>query len=148
MNIVRVEFGWQVRYGESKLFTDPTKDSSGARISLRNARGELVRRIKSLSAPTGLRKKILSAKILKSIPLGISSPRKFKRKGRRYAEISFQVTIPRFGEKPKMKTVYIATENSFTQKRFNAALQKAIDIRNKAVDAYKRAATEDKRKNL
>ena len=147
-NIVRVEEGWQVRYGEGKLFTDPTKDVAGARQSLRKAKVELIRRIRSLSAPSGLRKKILKSKKYKNIPLGISGPRKYKRKGRRTAEYSFQVTIPRFGEKFKTAQVYIGTESTITQKRVDAALQKAISIREKGTDIYQRAVTEAKRKSI
>jgi hypothetical protein len=147
-NIVRVEEGWQIRYGKSKLITDPTKDIAGARKSLREAKVELISRIKSLPAPTGLRKKILKSKKFKNMPTGISGPRKYKRKGRRIAEYSLQVTIPRFGEKNRTANVYIGTENTITQKRIDAALQKAIGIRNKAEDVYRRAITDAKRKNL
>ncbi len=147
-NIVRVQEGWQIRYGGGRLFTDPTKDVEGARKSLREAKVELIRRIRSFSAPTGLRKNILKSKKFKNIPVGISGPRKYKRKGRRTAEYSFQITIPRFGGKFKTSQIYIGTESTVTQKRIDAALQKAIGIRARAVELYERAATESKRKNI
>jgi hypothetical protein len=147
-NIVRLQEGWQVRYGEWKLFTDPTKDISGARQSLRNAKAALIRRIKSLPAPSGLRKAILSSKKFKNLPVEISGPRKYKRKGRRFSELTFQVTLPQCGGKPKTKAFYIGTDYTVTEKRIDAALQKAKDIRNKCEEDFRRAVTEEKRKNI
>ncbi len=75
------------------------------------------------------------------LPVGISGPISRTRKGRRVAEYNFGVTIPRFGDKPTNVNVYIGTENTITDERYEEALAKAIDIRKKAERAYQTAAT-------
>ncbi|WIM06377.1 MAG: hypothetical protein OHM77_03570 [Candidatus Nitricoxidivorans perseverans] len=79
------------------------------------------------------------------LPVGISGPIARTRKGRRVAEYNFGVTIPRHGDKPTNKNVYIGTENTITDERFKEALAKAVDIRKKAERAYQAAATKAKR---
>ncbi len=137
--------GWQLRYGKWKLFSDHSKDGSRANISLDEAKKELILRIKSISAPTGLSKKPHHNKTT-NLPIGISGPKKSKRSYRSFYEYCFQVTIPRFGKKPTTRPVYIGTENTYTVKREKIALEKAIEIRKKAEEAYQLAATEAKRK--
>ncbi len=61
------------------------------------------------------------------------------------AEYNFGVTIPRFGDKPTNVNVYIGTENTITDERYDEALAKAVDIRTKAERAYQSAATKAKR---
>jgi len=150
-NIQRIEkagtHGWQLRYGKWKLFSDHSKDGSRAKISLDEAKKELMLRIKSISAPTGLNKKPYHNKTT-NLPPGISGPKISKRSYRKFYEYCFQVTIPRFGRKPTSSTVYIGTENTYSDKRANTALKKAIEIRNKAVEEYELAATKAKRKEI
>ena len=61
------------------------------------------------------------------------------------AEYNFGVTVPRFGDKPTNVNVYIGTENTTTDERYEEALAKAVDIRKKAERAYQSAATKTKR---
>lgn len=136
--------GWQLRYGKWLSFSDGTADGSGAGPALALAVAELHRRIDRLPAPTGLRQEPNASKN-NDLPVGISGPISRTRKGRRVAEYNFGVTIPRFGDKPTNVNVYIGTENTITDERYEKALAKAIDIRKKAERAYQSAATEAKR---
>jgi hypothetical protein len=47
--------------------------------------------------------------------------------------------------KPTTRSVYIATENTYTVARYKAALAKAIALRRAAEKAYQMAATKAKR---
>ncbi len=138
---------WQLRYGIWKTFSDHTTDGTGAKRALAEAIEELHKRINRLQAPTGLRQGNSSSKN-NDLPVGISGPISRTRKGRRVAEYNFGVTIPRFGDKPTNTNVYIGTENTITDERFEAALAKAVDIRKKAERAYQAAATKAKRATM
>jgi len=136
--------GWQLRYGKWKMFSDHTADGSGAESALAEATAELIKRVESLQAPSGLRTETAARK-QNGLPLGISGPISQTRPGRRVAEYNFGVTVPRFGERPTTKNVYIGTDNTITDERFEEALAKAVDIRAKAVKAFRAAATKTKR---
>jgi hypothetical protein len=142
----RATHGWQLRYGKWKMFSDHSNNGTGAKAALAAAKKELLRRIDVLSAPTGLKRGVLSWKSSKH-PVGISGPIGRTRKGRTVVEYNFGVTIPRFGDTPTNANVYIGTENTITTKRRKAALAKAIAIRKKAERAYQIAATKAKRAN-
>lgn len=135
---------WQLRYGKWKTFSDHTADGTGAAAALASAVKELQHRIHRLPAPTGLRHEPNASKN-NDLPVGISGPISRTRKGRRVAEYNFGVTIPRFGDRPTNVNVYIGTENTITDERYEEALAKAIDIRIKAERAYQTAATKAKR---
>ena len=120
--------GWQLRYGKSKMFSDHSNDGSKARASLKLATAELIKRIAKL-------------------PVGISGPIVRTRPGRNTRDASFGVTLPRFGLKPTTRSVYIATENTYTVARYKAALAKAIELRRAAEKAYQAAATKAKRES-
>jgi len=55
------------------------------------------------------------------------------------------VTLPRFGDTPLARSVYIGTENTYTVERYQEALQRAVALREKAEAAYQRAATKERR---
>lgn len=57
-------------------------------------------------------------------------------------------TIPRFGDKPTNANVYIGTENTITDERYEEALAKAVDIRLKAERAYQARSSRRSRKIL
>lgn len=135
---------WQLRYGKWKTFSDHTADGSGAEAALAAAIEELHKRIDRLPAPTGLKQENSSSKN-NDLPVGISGPVSRTRKGRRVSEYNFGVTIPRFGDKPTTANVYIGTENTMTDERYEVALAKAVDIRKKAERAFQAAATKAKR---
>jgi hypothetical protein len=147
-NIQRIDskhtHGWQLRYGKSKMFSDHSNDGSGARAAFRLAVAELKRRIERLPAPSGLRRDIGTNKS-NNLPVGISGPIVRTRDGRNTRDASFGVTIPRFGQRPTTRNVYIATENTYTPQKYKAALAKAIELRRSAERAYQAAATRAKR---
>ena len=136
--------GWQLRYGDRIFFNDLTEDGSGAERSLNEAIQKLIQLIHSVEAPAGLRRRQCSFK-KSELPTGISGPIGSTRKGRKVKEYNFGVTIPRYGQKPTTKSVYIGTENTITDERFNIALAKAVQIRNKAELAYQEAKTQARR---
>jgi hypothetical protein len=126
------------------MFSDHSNDGSKARASLKLATAELIKRIAKLPAPSGLRRDIASNKG-SNLPVGISGPIVRTRPGRNTRDASFGVTLPRFGLKPTTRSVYIATENTYTLARYKAALAKAIELRRTAERAYQLAATKAKR---
>jgi hypothetical protein len=126
------------------MFSDHSNDGSKARASLKLATAELIKRIARLPAPSGLRRDIASNKG-SNLPVGISGPIVRTRPGRNTRDASFGVTLPRFGMKPTTRSVYIATENTYTLSRYKTALAKAIDLRRAAERAYQLAATKAKR---
>jgi len=129
------------------MFSDHSNDGSKARASLKLATAELIKRIAKLPAPSGLRRDIASNKGSK-LPVGISGPIVRTRPGRNTRDASFGVTLPRFGLKPTTRSVYIATENTYTVTRYKAALAKAIELRRAAEKAYQTAATKAKREGV
>jgi hypothetical protein len=68
-----------------------------------------------------------------------------QRTGGRTRDCSLAVLIPRWGERPQRANVYIGTENTYSVERFNAALERAVAMRQAAVEAYHQAATKAKR---
>jgi hypothetical protein len=126
------------------MFSDHSNDGSKARAALKLAAAELIKRIAKLPAPSGLRRDIASNKG-SNLPVGISGPIVRTRPGRNTRDASFGVTLPRFGLKPTTRSVYIATENTYTLTRYKTALAKAIELRRAAERAYQLAATKAKR---
>ena len=136
--------GWQVRYHGTKMFSDHTPDGSGAGASLARAIKELLSRIAKLPAPVTLQERP-SANKTSDLPSGISGPIVRQRAGSRVRDCSFAVTLPRFGETPLARSVYIGTENTYTIERYQEALERAVALREKAEAVYQRAATKDRR---
>ena len=136
---------WQLRYGTWKAYSDGKYGEQGAKEALNAAVAELQRRIQELDAPTSLKRNTSSSKV-SGLPLGISGPVIYTRKGKAVPELNLGVSIPRFGKSPTNKNVYIGTETTATDERFQQALEKAIAIREAAVEKYKQDATNAKRK--
>ena len=137
-------YGWQVRYGNDEpIFGDRSADGSGAEASLLAATEELLHRIHTHEAPSGLRKTISASK-KSDLPSGISGPIVRPPGKRKVIQYYFGITIPRFGQKPTNTSVYIGTENTAEQ-RYDLALAKAIQVRNRAEVAFQVAATGAKR---
>jgi 2'-5' RNA ligase len=67
------------------------------------------------------------------------------RRGGKTRDCSLMVLIPRFGDKPRRRTIYIGTENTYTLARYHAALERAIEMRRAAEEAYEKATTRAKR---
>jgi hypothetical protein len=55
------------------------------------------------------------------------------------------VLLPVYGQKARRTTIYIGTEKTYTVERYEAALARAIAMRQAAELAYGLAATRDKR---
>lgn len=136
--------GWQLRYGGTKLFSDHTPDGSGAPAALVKATKELLNRIAKLPAPSKLQTRPNENKTT-DLPVGISGPIVRQRAGSRVRDCSLSVSLPRYGDSPRRRSVYIGTENTYTVERYNAALIRAIEMRRNAETAYQRAATRAKR---
>ena len=77
--------------------------------------------------------------------MGISGPVVRQRPGSRVRDCSLSISLPRFGEVPRRSSVFIGTENTYSEERYLAALAKAIALRERAEAAYQRAATRAKR---
>ncbi len=140
----RATHGWQLRYGGTKLYSDHSNDGSGAEAALAGAIKELVRRIGVLEAPTTLQR-APSANKTSQLPPGISGPIVRGRTGGRARDCSLAVLLPRFGDSPLRRSVYIATESTFTQARLRAALKRAVAMRAEAEAEYRKAATRERR---
>ena len=140
----RATHGWQLRYGGTKLFSDHSADGSGAAAALEKATRELLKRIASLPAPSMLQRGPSQNKG-NDLPVGISGPVVRQRAKSQVRDCSLSVLIPRFGQKPLRRSIYIGTENTYTPARFRAALARAVELRNEAVEIYERAATRAKR---
>jgi len=132
----RYTHGWQVRYGGTKMFSDGTNDGSGAAASLEAATKELIRRIATMPTPSKLQP-APSASKASGLPVGISGPLVRTRTGSSTRYASLQVLLPRFGEKPQNKNVYIGSESTYTPERFTAALERAVKMRQEAEAAYR-----------
>jgi hypothetical protein len=136
--------GWQLRYGGTKLFSDHSQDGSGAREALTAATKALLARIAKLPAPSKLQR-VPSGNKANDLPVGISGPVVRQRAGSRVRDCSFAVSLPNFGGTPRGRSVYIGTENTYTIEKYQAALAKAVELREKAEAAYQRAATRARR---
>jgi hypothetical protein len=140
----RATHGWQLRYGGTKLFSDHSNDGSGAAASLALATKELLKRIATLPAPTTLQSGP-SVNKSSNLPPGISGPIVRQRRGGRVRDCSFAVLLPRYGDAPLRRSVYIGTENTYTQAKYRAALNRALELRREAEEVYRRQATRARR---
>lgn len=136
--------GWQLRYAGTRLYSDHTSDGSGAAAALAAATKELLARIATNPAPTRLQRRPNHSKS-NDLPVGISGPIVRQRAGSLARDCSLSVSVPRFGKSPQRRSVYIGTENTYTQKKFKEALARAIEIRNEAEAVYEREVTAAKR---
>lgn len=136
----RATHGWQLRYGGTKLFSDKTTDGSGAGAALEEATRELLKRIATLPAPSRLQRQPAGNKT-SDLPVGVFGPVVRLRRGSKVRDCSFSVLLPQFGDAPRRGTVYIGTENTYSEERRAQALAKALEMRERAEAAYQRAAT-------
>jgi hypothetical protein len=139
--------GWQLRYGGTKLFSDHSPDGTGAPAALQAATAELLKRIARLPAPTPLQRGPSENKS-SDLPVGIFGPVVRQRNGSQVRYASFSILVPRFGDSPLRRSVYIGSENTYTTERYNQALERAVLMRTKAEKAYQRAATKAKRASI
>jgi hypothetical protein len=135
---------WQLRYGGTKLFSDHSSDGSGAAASLQRATKELLKRIAALPAPSLLQRGP-SANKRSGLPPGITGPVVRRRASSGTRDCSLMVLIPRYGDKPQRRTIYIGTENTYSVERYEKALARALEMRQAAEAAYERATTRAKR---
>jgi hypothetical protein len=137
----RATHGWQLRYGGTKLYSDGTE---GAVASLQRATQELLKRINKLPAPS-LLQRAPSANKSNQLPPGITGPVVRMRRNSQTRDCSLMVLIPRFGDKPRRRTIYIGTENTYSLERYEKALERAVEMRREAEEAYQKASTRAKR---
>ncbi|MDO9004471.1 MAG: hypothetical protein Q7V20_13560 [Aquabacterium sp.] len=128
--------GWQVRCQGTKLFSDG--ESADAQLSLAKATRELAARISAMPAPSGL-KQGPSANKTSDLPAGISGPIVRQRAGRAPSAV-LSVLLPRFGMSAEVKTVHIASENTYTVEKYLTALAKSTEMRAAAVKRYEQDA--------
>lgn len=140
----RATHGWQLRYGGTKLYSDHSSDGSGAEAALLAAARELLRRMATLAAPTALQRGP-SANKSSDLPPGISGPVVRQRQSGQVRDCSLAVLLPRFGQTPQRRSIYIGTERTYTPKRLREALQRAVALREVAEEAYRKAATRARR---
>ncbi|MDT8998686.1 hypothetical protein RQP53_05315 [Paucibacter sp. APW11] len=141
----RSTHGWQLRYGGTKFYSD-SKFSADPGEALKAATKELAKRIAKLPAPTRLKPGPNGNKT-SELPVGISGPIVRQRRAN-VRDCSFTVLLPRFGEAPRRRSVYIASESTYTVERYYQALEKAVELRQEAEEAYRRAATRAKRAEM
>jgi hypothetical protein len=137
--------GWQVRYQGTRFFSDSTADGGSAAKSLAAATRELLKRIATLPAPVVL-KRGPSVHKSSGLPPGISGPIVVSRGETRVRSAVLSVLLPRFGSTPMLKSVYIGTENTYTQAKYRVALAEAKSLRAEAVAVYEAAATKARRR--
>lgn len=137
----RSTHGWQLRYGKPTMFFSDSKAEGGSsRASLKMAVAALSKRLATLPAPTGLQRKASASK-QNDLPAGISGPILRQRSGRSSPECHFSVNLPRYGEKPLRRSVYIANQNTYSKERYEEALAAAVELRKDAEKLYQQAAT-------
>jgi len=142
----RSTHGWQLRYGKPTMFfSDSKAPGANPRASLKLAIAALRKRLASMPAPTGLQRAASSSK-QNDLPAGISGPILRQRPGRSAPECHFSVNLPRFGDKPLRRSVYIANQNTYSKERYQEALDAAIALRKQAEEEYQKAATAAKKR--
>jgi hypothetical protein len=141
--------GWQLRYGRmpTEFFSDTTHNRAGAAASLEHAVAALHKRVRRLPAPTGLKTEVAGWK-KSGLPVGISGPREHRRADRQVAYYSFQVSVPLASGGSTTRQVYIGTQNTMDDQRFDTALAKAVLLRDAAVEAYTQTKTRAKRRDV
>lgn len=137
--------GWQVRYHGTKMFSDHTQDGSGARKALTLATKELLTRIDTLDAPVMLKLGPSSHK-KSNLPPGISGPIVSSRAGSRGRSASLSVLLPQYGKTPKITSIYIGSESTYTLDKYKAALARALELRSQAIEKYGQDATRARRR--
>lgn len=134
--------GWQVRYQGTRYFPDA---EAGPAKSLKAATKELMKRIASLPAPVALKREPSTSKG-SNLPAGISGPiLENGRKAKRQAAV-LSVLLPRFGSTNLVRKVHIGTPSTYTEARFEAALAKAMKMRQASVTKYEAEATRARRR--
>lgn len=136
--------GWQVRCQGTKFFSDgPAAD---ARASLVKAAEELLHRLRDADAEQALRQTV-SPRKGSELPVGLSGPIVRDRPGRaRTAELS--VVLPQFGRRPRIKSIYIASENTYSLDKFRIAVARGQALREEAAQAYQQDAEKARKRAL
>lgn len=128
--------GWQVRHGPRpwRFFTDGWVDMPRPpQRSLEEATAYLARIYEG--APTRIRKKPLSTKVnpIKDVGIRLAT---YCPRGRNVAQYFIEVSNIGPGTSPKR--IYVGTENTVTQRRIQAALKRARQIRAEQVQNLQR----------
>ncbi len=135
--VQRVPGGWQVRYAGSQFFAD---GKAGARVSFRAAVAELQSRY--TERPAVLASKVRRAPLshkTSDLPAGVSGPVLIRKAGRADSA-EFKVSLPRRGKANASTSVYIASETTWSLERYQAALAKAMQLRETALRVFMAAS--------
>mgnify|MGYP002144541179 CR=1 FL=1 len=89
------------------------------------SRTELLARIARLPAPSRLQRAPNENKS-SDLPVGISGPIVRLRREAGVRDCSLLVSLPRFGDSPQRRSVYIANENTWSDERYAQALARAV----------------------
>ena len=127
----------------TEFFSDHTHNRAGAAAALEHAVAALHKRVRRLPAPTGLKTEVAGWK-KSGLQVGISGPREHRREDKQVAYYSFQVSVPLANGGSTTRQVYIGTQNTVNDQRFDEALAKAVLLRDAAVELYKQAKTRAK----
>lgn len=136
--------GWQVRCQGTKLFSDG--ESADAQRSLAKATRELAERMSTMPTPIALRHGPSPNKT-SDLPAGISGPIVRERAGRAPMAV-LSVLLPRFGRPAEVKTVHIASQNTYTAEKYLQALAKCTDMRADAIQRYEQDARQSQHSTL
>jgi hypothetical protein len=131
--------GWQVRYQGTKFYSDGVHGGPGEALAA--ATKELFNRIATMPAPVTLKRQPSPNKT-SNLPPGISGP--ILHTGGRSAV--FSVTLPVWGETPKVRAIIIGNRKTYNSRRYREALAQAKAMRDEAVATYEAAATRARRK--
>ncbi len=134
--------GWQVRYHGTKYFPD---GDAGPKRSFDAASRELMKRIASMPAPVVL-KRLPSPKKGSNLPPGISGPILESRRGAKTQAAVLSVLLPQFGGTNAVRKVHIGTQTTYSHARFEAALAKAMSMRQLSIAKYEADATKARRR--
>jgi hypothetical protein len=140
----RSTHGWQVRYQGTKFFSDHGPDKTHSTAAFVDALKELAQRMSTLPVPLSL-KRGPSAHKSSDLPPGISGPILRPRRGSEVKNVVLAVLLPRFGQTPRLRSIYLGSAQTTTKKRFNEALKEAKALRAEALAIYEEAALKVRR---
>jgi hypothetical protein len=134
--------GWIVRGkgGGSTFFSDGKFGSAYAAYLAALEHLRLIHESERASDASALRRR--SGAKASELPYGISGP--VVRKDRQYGHLiaCLLCRIPIFGKPEKLKWLYIGNENTYTEAKYWAVLERAKAMRARALAEYRRAARE------
>lgn len=128
--------GWQMRYGVPSLYFSDARTDNGLPIeSLALARQALLDRMRRVP-PNGRVQSAPSISKKNNLPVGISGPIVRRRRGCGVEEVILSVNLRRFKDKSRTVSIYLGTRNTYSPERFERALQRAVELRQRHEAEY------------